>query len=63
MALSYLTDINLNQNELQNSVVQNLGTAPGSPVEGQIYYNSTGGDKQLYFYNGSAWISVAGDIS
>jgi len=63
MALSYLTDINLNQNELQNGVVQNLGTAPGSPVEGQIYYNSTGGDKQLYFYNGSAWISVAGDIS
>ena len=63
MALSYLTDINLNKNELQNAVIQNLGAAPGTPVEGQIYYDSTAGDKQLYFYNGSAWIPVSGDIT
>ena len=63
MALSYLTDINLNKNELQNAVIQNLGAAPGTPVEGQIYYDSTVGDKQLYFYNGSTWIPVSGDIS
>lgn len=63
MALSYLTDINLNKNELQNAVIQNLGSAPGTPVEGQIYYDSTAGDKQLYFYNGSAWIPVSGDIT
>ena len=63
MALSYLTDINLNKNELQNAVIQNLGSAPGTPVEGQIYYDSTTGDKSIYFYNGSAWISIAGDIS
>ena len=63
MALSYLTDINLNKNELQNAVIQNLGSAPGTPVEGQIYYDSTVGDKQLYFYNGSTWIPVSGDIS
>ena len=63
MALSYLTDINLNKNELQNAVIQNLGAAPGTPVEGQIYYDSTTGDKQLYFYNGSEWIPVSGDIT
>ena len=63
MALSYLTDINLNKNELQNAVVQNLGTAPSSPAEGQIYYDSTANDKQIYVYNGSAWISVGGDIT
>ena len=63
MALQYLTDINLNKNELQNAVIQNLATAPGTPVEGQIYYDSTAGDKQLYFYNGSAWIPVSGDIT
>ena len=63
MALQYLTDINLNKNELQNAVIQNLATAPGTPVEGQIYYDSTVGDKQLYFYNGSAWIPVSGDIT
>ena len=63
MALSYLTDINLNKNELQNAVVQNLGTAPSSPAEGQIYYDSTIGDKSIYVYNGSTWISVGGDIT
>ena len=63
MALSYLTDINLNKNELQNAVIQNLGTAPSSPVEGQIYYDSTVGDKSVYFYNGSAFINMSGDIT
>ena len=64
MALNFLTgldvkgNINLNQKELQNAVIQNLGTAPGSPVEGQIYYDSTTGDKKLYFYNGSAWVGL-----
>jgi hypothetical protein len=29
------------------------GAAPGSPVEGQIYANST--DHHIYFYNGTTW--------
>jgi hypothetical protein len=64
MALNFLTgldvkgDINLNKKELQNAVIQNLGTAPGSPLEGQIYYDSTTGDKKLYFYNGTAWVGL-----
>jgi len=63
MAIPFLQHINLNKNELQNAVIQNLGTAPGSPAEGQLYFDSTGGDKKLYFYNGSTWISTSGDIS
>lgn len=63
MALSYLTDINLNKNELQNAVVQKLASAPSAPAEGQIYYDSTTGDKSIHVYNGSSWVSVGGDIT
>jgi hypothetical protein len=62
MAISYITDINLNKNELQNAVIQNLSTPPSSPAEGQIYYDNTAADKQLYFFDGTSWIPVSGDI-
>jgi hypothetical protein len=63
MALKYLTHIDLNKNQLQNAVIHPLGTAPSGPVEGQIYYNSTGGNKKVYIYDGSAWTNISGDIS
>ena len=63
MAIPFLQHIDLNKNELQNAVVQNLGTAPSSPKEGQIYYDSTVGDKSIYVYDGSAWVGVGGDIT
>ena len=61
MAMKFVTNLDLNKNELQNARVQNLATAPGSPVEGQIYYDT--GDDTIYFRNASAWINIAGDIS
>jgi cytoskeletal protein CcmA (bactofilin family) len=61
MAIEYYSSIDLNKNELQNAVVQNLGSAPSSPVEGQIYYDT--GDDVIYFRNASAWISIGGDIT
>lgn len=34
----------------------NPGSAPGSPVEGDVYANST--DHHLYFYNGTGWVQL-----
>ena len=49
MAIKHLSNISLEQNELQNAVIHSLGTAPTSPVEGQIFYNS-GASKTVFVY-------------
>lgn len=56
----FLNNVNLNKNELQNAKIQALASAPSSPVEGQIYFNSTVGDKRIYVWNGTAWKTVSG---
>lgn len=52
MSRKFLTNIDLNTNELLNGVIQNLGTDPLTGKAGQVYYNTT--DQKLKYYNGSA---------
>jgi hypothetical protein len=61
MARKFLTNIDLNINELQNAVIQNLATDPESGSAGQVYFNTV--DQVLKVYNGTTeeWQAVGSE--
>ena len=63
MAINFLNSIDLNQNQLQNAVIQNVGSTPsgGTYVLGQAAYNT--GTKDLIIFDGSAWEQVGGSFT
>ena len=60
MAKKFLTSLDLTKNQILNVAIQNLASAPSAPVVGQVYFDTT--DLRMYFYNGTAWVDMSGDI-
>ena len=59
--IPFLHNIDLNKNQLLNAKLHTSGTAPSSPGEGQIWYDST--NDLVKTYNGSSWNTISGDIT
>ena len=54
MAVKFLDNLDLNDNQLLNARLQNLASDPGTANAGDIIYNST--SNLFKYYNGSDWV-------
>jgi len=60
MAIKYKSNIDLGGLQLQKAALHPVNTAPSSPTEGQVYWDT--GDDKLYVSDGTSWIDVSGDV-
>ena len=58
MARTFLTNLNLEQNQLLKAVIQNATQDPLSGVAGQVYYNTSTDTLKVYSGSASAWVAV-----
>ena len=59
MAINFLDNIQLNQNQLLGARLENVTSDPGSALGGDIIFNST--SNILKYYNGTSWVSLTAD--
>jgi len=57
MAIPFLNNINLDDNQLLNAKLHVTSSAP-TAAAGQIYFDSTAGVTSAKYYDGSAWVSL-----
>jgi hypothetical protein len=57
--MKFLSNLDMVKNQIINMLHHVLASAPSSPSEGQVYYDST--NKRVYVYNGTTWIWKATD--
>lgn len=54
--MQFLVPLDMSKNEIRNALIHVLAADPGSPTEGQVYYNSV--SKTFRFYTGTAWVTL-----
>jgi len=54
--MKFLTNLDLNKNQLLNAQLQNLAVDPSAPVVGQMYFNTS--SKRAFIYTGTVWAGM-----
>jgi len=62
MSKKFLTNLDLTQNQILNVAVHNKVGPPSSPVVGQIYFDTTPSVLRMFFWDGTQWVDMSGDI-
>jgi len=61
MAVKFLDNLDLNDNQLLNARLENLASDPGSANAGDIIFNTT--VNKMKYYSGSAWVTLQADTT
>ena len=55
--MNFLSNINLNKNQLLNAVIHNVAADPASGNEGQLIYRTD--TDEIKYYDGTQWVSIS----